>query len=179
MIVARLSNFCINLLSLYTRNLNTPLRIFSAVCTSRLWYASTRSVMAVIWELFLYLDKYVNSVLEYTVLFRYIRLRFLTIERIHCTSSEHICKHKVFQNLYPLRRSSFVVIFERFEEIHECSIPLPLLQVNNYVASMTEHSRSPIHILPPHSLMTPMILGCGIAERTSFVALYISWQSLA
>jgi hypothetical protein len=38
------------------------------------------------------------------------------------------------------------------------------------------YALSPIHIFPPHSLITPMILGCGIALRTSDALLYISFS---
>lgn len=39
------------------------------------------------------------------------------------------------------------------------------------ICSEQIYSRSPIHILPPHSFITPIMRGCGIAERTSLVAL--------
>ena len=53
-----------------------------------------------------------------------LRLGLLTVKRIDLTSSQHVGKHEVLEDLYPLLRPSFVVVTERLEEVLAGLVPL-------------------------------------------------------
>ncbi len=91
-----------------------------------------------------------------------LRLGLLTVERIDLAARQHVSKHKILEHLYPLRRTGFVVILEGVEEVFARTIPLAYntneIRTHDKQRRSTA-SRSPIHILPPHSLMTPRMRG--------------------
>lgn len=77
--------------------------------------------------------------------------------------------YDILQNLYTLWTSRFIVIFERFKEIRLRHIPLFFWDVESgYNPPTTKDLNllSLICILPPHSRITPIIRGWGIADFT-------------
>lgn len=101
-----------------------------------------------------------------------IRFRFLRIEWIDVTSRKHVRQNQVLENLYPLRGSGFIILFERFKEIGGGFVPCPCSVKRKDTQSVSHpwvvfpvkavimpYPLSAIHIFPPHSLMTPKILG--------------------
>jgi len=101
-----------------TAQFNSPLRIFSASWTFLSWYAATRLVMATIWGSFLYLLVSLPRIKRISS-----RLSLLGVERVDTTPHEHICQYKVFEDLYTLRRTGFIVLPERLEQVGGCVIP--------------------------------------------------------
>ena len=130
-----------------------------------------QSVIALICESFLYLNT--HQFFEWMTQIYHIRLGFLTVEGVDLAARKHIGEYEVLQDLYALWRTGLIVILERVEEVLASSIPLAYGQIVDIgvIKAKDTYSRSPIHILPPHSLMTPIMRGCGIAERTAFDAL--------
>lgn len=63
--------------------------------------------------------------LRYELMRRSVRLGFLTVKWIDLTSGQHVGKHEILEDLYPLLRSSFVVVTERLEEVLAGFVPLP------------------------------------------------------
>ncbi len=53
-----------------------------------------------------------------------LRFRFLAVEWIDLAASKHVCQDQIFQHLDSLRRSCFIIVAERLEEIFTSSIPL-------------------------------------------------------
>ena len=75
---------------------HAPLRIRSAEWTSRRWYASTRSVIALICGSFLYLVFISRGVGVVRAVFAvHLRLGLLAVERVDLAAHEHVRKHEV------------------------------------------------------------------------------------
>jgi hypothetical protein len=118
-----------------------PFRIFSAECTSRLWYASTRSVIAFICGSFLYLfvhNNYQHWITQSLSRHGNVRLRFLAVKWIHFASREHVGKHEVFKDLDSLWRACFIVVPKRLKEIFTRAIPLACISWVDGKASLMQ-----------------------------------------
>ena len=52
------------------------------------------------------------------------RLGFLTVKWIDLTSSKHVGKHEILQDLNSLRRSCLIIVLERIKEVFRSACPV-------------------------------------------------------
>ena len=105
-------------------------------------------------------------------------MRRLRVEGVDVAVGEHGGHDEVLEALHAPLHARLVVVLEGLEEVVARALPLALAHVHLAWAGGTARVRvgvrfrvgvrvrvrvRPMCILPPHSRMTPMIFGCGIA----------------